>query len=493
MSESRVRLGIVLVAIVYALVLSVGLARPHLGIWDEYFTLARSAGFLETGDMLQVTNNRRPSLLKPPIQYWLGAAAMKAGFSDEVSVRMWSALFAVGTVFAGAWLARGVVRETPVIGLVAALLIASSPALLRYGRTGLLESGQVLSVALTLGAVFRVRLDPRAWTVAGVAAGFGALQKAPLALGLAVLAVVVLVAFGRLGGRETLRSGWFRLGALLAVSLAAFWPVVQTVRFGDLWVKQYLSSQLVGRLAPVAGETIAGRQLDRWLRFYSEWPEPWLVAPVLLVAVLLVPAVRRSVESVLLLGFSVAALCGLYLAGGAVYPRYLLPIVPMLAVVAAHLIVALAPSARAALGIALCLVVVQAPQAWRQHDLVAADMSDAVAAGAALRERLAPSEMAVVAFASADDPIPPTAIVWYADLPSSVRMLSLPRLAALRHRIGRHDLRGTVPKGHFATLRSILPTAVATAEYGSVVLWEAPATRARRSGPTAALGARARP
>lgn len=472
-------MGIVLVAIAYALVLSVGLARPHLGIWDEYFTLARSAGFLETGDLLQVTNNRRTSVLKPPIQYWLGAAAMRAGLSDEVSVRMWSALFAVGTVFAGAWLARGVVRESPVVGLVAALLIASSPALLRYGRTGLLECGQVLSVALTLGAVFRARLDPRAWIVAGLAAGLGALQKAPLALGMAALAVAVLVGFGRLRARETLRSGWFHLGAFLAVSLTAFWPVVQTVRFGDLWVKQYFSSQLVGRLAPVAGETVAGRQLDRWLRFYSEWPEPWLVAPVLLVAVLLAPVVRRSVESMLLLGFSVAALFGLYLAGGAVYPRYLLPIVPMLAVVAAHLIVALAPSARAALAVALCLVVVQLPQAWRQHELVAADMSDAVAAGVALRERLAPSEMAVVAFASADDPIPPTAIVWYAALPSSVRMLSLPRLATLRHRIARHDLRGTVPKGHLATLQSILPTAVPTGEYGSVVLWEAPATRSR--------------
>ena len=160
---------------------------------------------------------------KPPLFFWLGAAAMKVLGPAPLAARLPAALAHVATVllvYAAARMLWG--RRA---ALLAGAVMAVAPASLIMAHVARMETLLTALTAAMLLAVLKLWTgEGRAWVwtiVLYAAAGLGLLTKGPVAVilpGLAVLAVVVLTR--RWGDLARLRP---LAGVLIVLAIAAPW------------------------------------------------------------------------------------------------------------------------------------------------------------------------------------------------------------------------------------------------------------------------------
>jgi 4-amino-4-deoxy-L-arabinose transferase-like glycosyltransferase len=247
-----------------------------------------------------------PSLL------FLLLAPSQIGF-DEPSygaARVVAVLVGILGVAAAWWLGRAAYGS--LAGLSGAVGVAVATTHVAYSRMAVTDVALTLGVTVTLALLVTGRLE---W--AGVAAGLAASAKYPGAL----LAVPILVAG---------IGAWRRVGISLALAAAAFVvtsPFV-VVHAGAAWSDFHRVQELAQ---------------DGWLGFEGDPPTPlafglrlWeTIGPLLVVAgVGVVVALRRRERSDLLLLAFAAAYALSLLTSHAHFDRYVLPLVPVLAVLA---------------------------------------------------------------------------------------------------------------------------------------------------------------
>lgn len=95
-------------ALVLVLALHVALILPRAELWqyDEYYTAERTLGIVTSGDWGTIRSNGAPSFRKPPLQYWTGAALIRAGVPEGLALRALPFLSALGVMALTGWLAR---------------------------------------------------------------------------------------------------------------------------------------------------------------------------------------------------------------------------------------------------------------------------------------------------------------------------------------------------------------------------------------------------
>ncbi|HEY1379722.1 MAG TPA: phospholipid carrier-dependent glycosyltransferase, partial [Gemmataceae bacterium] len=172
-------------------------------------------------------------LQKPPMYYWLAAAAgrWRGGSVDAVAARLPAALAGLATVAAVfAFLAA---RGRPLAGLIAALLLATGQHFTWLARTGRIDVPLTLTTtaaALCLWSAADAAI-PRRRAVALSLAGYlamavGVLLKGPLGV---ILPSAALVADGIVSRRRAIPpTAWW--GVPLVLALAGWWFVVAHVR-----------------------------------------------------------------------------------------------------------------------------------------------------------------------------------------------------------------------------------------------------------------------
>jgi len=160
---------------------------------------------------------------KPPLFFWLVAAAMKVFGQTALAVRLTSALSHIATVLLVWSIARHLWGRRA--GLLAGAVMAVVPISLVMAHVARMEA--LLTALMTAMLVAAVRLlsdRPRSWTwtaVLYVAAGLGFLTKGPVAVVLPAAAVVhTLFVSGRLRDLRSLRPV---AGLLLFLAVAAPW------------------------------------------------------------------------------------------------------------------------------------------------------------------------------------------------------------------------------------------------------------------------------
>jgi len=168
---------------------------------------------------------------KPPLFFWLGAAAMKVLGPAPLAARLPAALAHVATVllvYAAARMLWG--RRA---ALLAGAVMAVAPASLIMAHVARMETLLTALTAAMLLAVLKLWTgEGRAWVwtiVLYAAAGLGLLTKGPVAVilpGLAVLAVVVLTR--RWGDVARLRP---LAGVLIVLAIAAPWYVYMHLQY----------------------------------------------------------------------------------------------------------------------------------------------------------------------------------------------------------------------------------------------------------------------
>jgi 4-amino-4-deoxy-L-arabinose transferase-like glycosyltransferase len=171
---------------------------------------------------------------KPPLLYWLMAAAFQLVGRSEWSARFWLALAVVGTATLVAWLGTRLGSER--LGLIAGLMVAANMEVFLFGR---LAKPDLLFV-------FFILLAFAGFIVAYQSASRRALLVCYASLGAAVMAKDLLGALGPLAAfalffvltRERFKTSWWMpwAGVALLLVLAVPWHAVMEWRNpGFLW------------------------------------------------------------------------------------------------------------------------------------------------------------------------------------------------------------------------------------------------------------------
>jgi len=231
------------------------------------------------------------------------------------------------------------------VGLLAALLLALSPFDILFASTAFTDP---LLVVLALGALLAAAKGQLG--IAGLVTGLAAATKQQ---GLLFLPLVVAVGLVRSGQVRQSAASWLRfIAALAAVAGAAFWWDAARVQRPGFWTQGLVS---YGSLTLARPEVWSERARD-WLRLASDfWVSPSFNG--LLLAALATWAVvslrrgkglrpRSLALDLVLLAFAICFLLLHWLATFQVWDRYLLGLVPIVALLGARAVVGVGQAIR---------------------------------------------------------------------------------------------------------------------------------------------------
>jgi 4-amino-4-deoxy-L-arabinose transferase-like glycosyltransferase len=302
-----------------------GLGRQAITDSDEAFYAESAREMVESGDWVTPHFNYADRWQKPVLYYWLTAATYLIAAPTEAAARWWSALSGLGLVLLTWAAARRVTGRVDAAWLAGAIT-ATCYGCFAMARLALPDLPLAFLITLTIWTALEQR-----WTLAGAATGLGFLMKGPIAL--VVPALVLLPVWWREHRRLPIPPRAFA-GALLAFALLGLpWYGLMTARHGAA----YLDSFFLG---------------DNFERFATDRfnePRPvWFYLPILLggllpwsAYLLVVPyrsalAVMRRVRSLTTDEWRLLLWAGMPLLFFTIsvgkQPRYILPVLPPLAI-----------------------------------------------------------------------------------------------------------------------------------------------------------------
>lgn len=226
------------VAILAALVLFWRLGEPTFWDPDEAHYAVSTRELLESGDWLAPTYNGQPFFDKPVFFHQIQAISMLALGRNELGARAPSALAGVALVGAVWWLGAALVSAD--VGLIAALLLLTCPAVFALARYAILD--MTFTAFLFAGAglltVAAIRNRPRLQWAGYLCLAMAVCVKGPVALALCGLAFVLCIAVSPTLRPRLLGLRW-GLGLLVVAAVASPWFVYMYHRFGHDFVQGY--------------------------------------------------------------------------------------------------------------------------------------------------------------------------------------------------------------------------------------------------------------
>lgn len=323
-----------------ALTFFVGLGRGAITDSDEAFYAESAREMVESGDWITPSFNYEPRFQKPVLYYWLTAATYVGVGVSEVAARWWAALAGFGLVLITAACGRRWYDEST--GLLAGAIVAANFGYFSIGRMALPDLPLTFCITLAIWAALVSTLEsersPRKWVLlAALALGLGALTKGPVGLIIPALVIVPVVMIERRS--LALTPSDIAIALLVLLVVAVPWYVVMWMRHGNEYLQGFFVGDNLERFA-------TGRYND---------PRPWwFYLPVIaggllpwtpLALVWLGPVTqflrrRRDIGTIdlRLMLWAILPLAFYTLSVGK-QPRYVLPILPPLALLLASSIV----------------------------------------------------------------------------------------------------------------------------------------------------------
>lgn len=333
----RITLPLLLLA---ALTFFTGLGRGAITDSDEAFYAESSREMVASGDWITPHYNYEPRFQKPILYYWLTSATYLVSGATEMGARLWAALAGVGLVLVTAACGRRWYDEAT--GLLAGAIVATNFGYFSIGRMALPDLPLTFCITLSIWAAMVSTLEqersPRKFVIlAALGLGLGFLVKGPV--GVIIPAIVILPVLMIERRSIGLNPADIVIGFLVMLVVAMPWYVLMWMRHGN----EYLQSFFVG---------------DNFERFATgrfNDPRPWwFYLPVVaggllpwtaLALVWLGPLFqfirgRRAVSTIdlRLLLWALLPLAFYSLSIGK-QPRYVLPVLPPLALLLASSVV----------------------------------------------------------------------------------------------------------------------------------------------------------
>jgi 4-amino-4-deoxy-L-arabinose transferase-like glycosyltransferase len=320
-----------------------GLGRQAITDSDEAYYAEASREMVDGGDWLTPHFNGENRWQKPILYYWLTAATYLVTGPTEFAARLWSALSGVGLVLLTWAIARHLIGRADTAWLAGAIA-ATTFGYFLMARAALPDLPLTFCVTLVIWSVMRaIGRDTSSstigwWALAGLGAALGFLMKGPVALALPALVLPPLV------WRERTRVRIDRRGIIAAALVFALiglpWYIAMWRTHGNAYLQSFFVSDNFERFATE--------------RFNDARPW-WFYLPVLLGGMLpwslyLIVECGRGVQVATrasrrltdvdwrILIWAVVPLL-FFTASVGKQPRYILPVLPPLAVFLARAIV----------------------------------------------------------------------------------------------------------------------------------------------------------
>jgi 4-amino-4-deoxy-L-arabinose transferase-like glycosyltransferase len=304
----------------------VGLGRPAITDSDEGYYAEASREMVESGDWLTPHFNYEDRWQKPVLYYWLTSALYVVTGPTEWSARAWSALSGVGLVLL-TWLAAGRLTRRDDAAFLAGAIVATCYGYFTMARLALPDLPLTFFITLAIWASLE-----RRWALAGLAAGLGFLMKGPV--GIVIPAIVLLPIWWR-------QRSWPSMGDVLRAGLVAIvigwpWYLAMIATHGWAYVESFFVGDNLERFATT-------RYNDpRSLLFYVPiivgglvpWAMYLLVLPWRRTADVLRRRATLTLEEWQLVIWAAAPFIFYTLSIGK-QPRYVLPVLPPLAILLA--------------------------------------------------------------------------------------------------------------------------------------------------------------
>jgi 4-amino-4-deoxy-L-arabinose transferase-like glycosyltransferase len=306
-----------------------GVGRPAINDSDEGFYAEASREMVEHNDWLTPHFNYEERWEKPILYYWLTAATYAAAGTSEWTARFWSALSGAGLVLL-TWATARRLTPSDDAAWLAGAIVATCFGYFAMARSALPDLPLAFCITLTIWAALGQQ-----WMLAGVAAGLGFLAKGPVAVALPALVLIPIWWRERRSTPTHIRD--IALAAIVFALIALPWYLAMTVAHGTEYLRSFFLTDNVARFAT-----------DRF-----NDPRPfWFYVPVVIAGMLpwspylvglwwrsAVAVVRRqrrlTDEEWRLLMWVALPLIFFALSIGK-QPRYILPVLPPLAILTAR-------------------------------------------------------------------------------------------------------------------------------------------------------------
>jgi 4-amino-4-deoxy-L-arabinose transferase-like glycosyltransferase len=304
-----------------------GLGRQAITDSDEAFYAESAREMVESGDWITPHFNYQDRWQKPVLYYWLTAATYLVTGPTEGAARWWSALSGVGLVLLTWLVARRFTGRDDAAWLAGAIT-ATCFGCFAMARLALPD----LPLALLITATIWAALEHR-WVLAGAAAGLGFVMKGPVAL--AVPAVVLLPIWWREHRRLPVPARALGAAVIVFAVVGLPWYGVMTARHGVEYLESFFVADNLERF--VTGRFNEPRPVWFYLPILAGGLLPWSVYLLVPLGSALDVARRRrplSTDEWRLLLWAVMPLLFFTISIGK-QPRYILPVLPPVAILLA--------------------------------------------------------------------------------------------------------------------------------------------------------------
>ena len=230
-----------------------------VGLWswgfidpgDGYFSEA-AREMMERGDYVVPHLNYQIYFSKPILIFWLIISAYKTFGINEFAARFWSAALATVLTVVCYWTTRCLATRRA--GLLAGLVLASSPLVVTFARMSLIDMSfsSLLGVALCSTAMTLFTPSRKWWPWIYVSLALAVLDKGPAAIVLYVIgmAAYVLISKRRLADiKESINQLQPLLGIPLFALIAVPWYIAVGLATNWLWPQVFFVFENLGRFA----------------------------------------------------------------------------------------------------------------------------------------------------------------------------------------------------------------------------------------------------
>ena len=334
-----------------ALTFFAGLGQPAITDSDEAFYAESAREMVEAGDWLTPYFNYAVRFDKPVFYYWLAAGSYLVSGVGEAAARFPSALAGLGLTLLTFGCARRLFDTAT--GQLAGTITATSFGYVMMARQALPDLPLAFFITLSVWASLLAWCNEPAgsehglvgtrqrwwWSiVAGAAAAGALLTKGPVGIVLPVLIVTPLISWERLSGRSTwrVRRSHVIVATLVFLALGAPWFLEMTIVHGTAYLDRFFVGENIDRFATARYND--PRALWYYVPIVAGGMLPWSPFMLLWLPALgrLVTRSRRMTTTELRLAWWAVAPLLFFTMSIGKQPRYILPILPPLAILLAR-------------------------------------------------------------------------------------------------------------------------------------------------------------
>ena len=317
-----------------------GLGRQAITDSDEGYYAEASREMVESGDWLTPRFNYENRFEKPVLYYWLTAVTYLITGPDEAAARFWSAMSGVGVVLlTWAIIPRPIRKDA---AWLAGAIVATSFGCFALARWALPDLPLTFFITLAIWSSLRaleraMRGEPwlSAWALAGLATGLGFLTKGPVAL--ALPAVVLVPVWWRFRRSVRLDPRGLALAVLIFAVVGLPWYVAMWREHGTAYFQSFFVGDNIERFT--TSRFNEARPIWYYLAVLLGGMLPWSIYLGMFTGRSLFEYVRRTWKPSdfqwVLLTWAVMPLLFYTLSVGK-QPRYILPVLPPVAVLLAQ-------------------------------------------------------------------------------------------------------------------------------------------------------------